>query len=688
MWRLLPSLIASVAIGQNIVAAYEVFDHGSQKVLIPETPRTSSGGLDFEAIAAGNRQDAQSPASCATCEGILLQLKLVAWKGDDFFINVATKLCKLSGVEDDDVCEGSIALEGPIIANGLRHMSLGSRTSQLACVAFMGLCPYPEVTAYNVTFPSPKPEPVRPAPSDGLEPLYVVHFSDIHVDPLYVVGATANCSKPICCREYTTPSPPAETPIVSPARFYGEHTCDTPVSLEESMYAAINSLVPSSFAIFTGDIVDHAVWATTTAQNKFDIEDAYARMARAGLHVYGTAGNHEASPANSFPPTAPEGGKKGDGGDVSDENSAQWLYDVLSSTWTQWIGAAAAATTREFGAYSVRHEFPTSNDTSKTGTLRIISLSTNLYYAHNYWLYEEPMQTDPSGQLAWLVEELDAAERAGERVYIIGHMALGSRDAFHDGSNYFDQIVVRYEGVIAGMFFGHTHFDEFELSYSDYSSRSHRTALATSYIAPSLVPTSGHPAFRVYTVDPVTFGVLDATTYIANMSDPASFRGPGGPKWTKYYSAKEVYGPLVANLEKEEEGGGGVWDEKQELTPAFWHRVTDALERNVTAFNEYFARRRRGWAHPSSKERCDDDQCRGAEICKLRAARAQDNCIPPGLRLDFVEESRRKKGGKEENCGGSVLRDVLGVLARDADMLALFEDVVVLDGGLPGYKDV
>ncbi len=33
------------------------------------------------------------------------------------------------------------------------------------------------------------------------------------------------------------------------------------------------------------------------------------------------------------------------------------------------------------------------------------------------------MEADPSGQLAWLISELAAAEAAGERVYIIGMLA-------------------------------------------------------------------------------------------------------------------------------------------------------------------------------------------------------------------------------------------------------------------------
>lgn len=233
------------------------------------------------------------------------------------------------------------------------------------------------------------------------------------------------------CRNYADGPAPGDE--VRPAGPNGEHTCDSPLDLEQSMYKAIQRLVPdAAFSIFTGDIVDHAVWNTTEIQNTLDVTNAYDRMAAAGMLVYGAVGNHEASPANSYPPLAVD-------------SSMQWLYDVLSSSWARWVGTRATDITRMFGAYSAKYPY---------GNLRVISLSTNLYYVHNYWLYEEPMEKDPSGQLAWLIGELDAAEKAGERVYIIGHMALGARDAFHDASNYFDQIVNRYEATIAALFFG------------------------------------------------------------------------------------------------------------------------------------------------------------------------------------------------------------------------------------------
>lgn len=50
---------------------------------------------------------------------------------------------------------------------------------------------------------------------------------------------------------------------------------------------------------------------------------------------------------------------------------------------------------------------------------------------------ENTMERDPAGQLAWLVSELEGAEQAGERVWIMGHMPLGKADAFHDQSQYY-----------------------------------------------------------------------------------------------------------------------------------------------------------------------------------------------------------------------------------------------------------
>ncbi|KKY17767.1 putative sphingomyelin phosphodiesterase [Phaeomoniella chlamydospora] len=586
--------------------------------------------------------DIEEALECTACETLLVVLKALAHLGNDAFVDVITAVCTDLGIEDADVCEGAIGLEGPILAHDLRVMDIPSHTAQLFCSTVFGLCDYPEVTVYDVPFPSEKPaNSSRPAPS-GQTPIQVVHISDIHIDRFYETGASYNCTKNICCRPYTAADAPGNTSY--PAGEYGNVNCDTPISLEESMYNAIQTLVPNaSFTIFTGDVVEGAVWLVNETEVTDDLNDAFSRMTALNL-VYGVVGNHDAAPVNSFPPAA-----------IDTTIDSQWVYSTLSNAWEQWIGSTAAATEANYGAYSVKYP---------SGNLRLISFNSQLYYKENFWLYEKTMETDPDSQFAWLVAELNAAESAGERVWLMGHMPMGAGDALHDGSNYFNQIVTRYSDTIAALFFGHTHKDEFEITYSDYTNQSSSNAIAMSYIAPALTPTSGNPTFRVYTVDPVTFGILDYTTYITNISSPTY---QSGPVWEKYYSVKETYGALVSPP---------VTNVSAELTPSFWHSLTSLFESNDTIFQEYYTRRTRGYDTTNCTD--SDDNCKTDEICQLRAAEAQYNCveITPGVNFrkrSLVHGHEKRGDGPEsgsshrDECGVSVSTSVFGSFTTDLD---------------------
>lgn len=366
--------------------------------------------------------------------------------------------------------------------------------------------------------------------------------------------------------------------------------------------------------------------------------------------VYGTAGNHEAHPANIFQPN-------------SLGNDSQWVYSALSDQWSRWIGSEASEEAKAVGAYSAKYP---------KGNLRVINLNTNIYYRFNFVLYQKELEKDPNGQIAWLVKELDAAEKAGENVYIIGHMPFGEKDALPNGSNYLDQVVNRYASTIKAMFFGHTHVDHFEISYSDYAHRTHDRATAMSYICPSLTPTSGMPSFRVYDVDPVTFAVLDATTYIADMASEA-FQTTG-PVWKKYYSAKEAYGPAV---------DPPLTDPKAELTPAFWHNVSEAFESKQDLFDAYMSRKSRGWRDDTP---CRSD-CQKEEICQLRAARSQDNCNVPKPGVNFAKRAEAHHHAEHDDCGVSVPMEMFSALATRQDLLELLQDRFLAEGAtLQPYK--
>ncbi|KFY10317.1 hypothetical protein V491_07711 [Pseudogymnoascus sp. VKM F-3775] len=577
---------------------------------VSETP-----ALIRESVASDILDDVENAVTCAACEAVLLALKGLSHLGNQAFVNV------LTDVEDDDVCEGLIAAEGPVIAHDLREIKIGSATSKTLCASLIGLCPYPEVTPYAIPFPKPKPDTKRPVAS-GQAPIQVVHISDTHVDLSYEIGANYNCTKPICCRSYTPDDAPGNNSY--PAGEFGNPLCDPPVTLQQSMVEAIKTIASdAAFTVFTGDVVAHDLWSVDKAEVLADLNSTYSILSNLDL-VYPVMGNHDVVPVNCIPPTT-----------ISTTLGVQWAYDTLAGYWNDWISTSGETNTANaYGAYSVKYP---------GGKLRVISLNTVFYYTLNFWLYEEPMQNDPNGQFTWLVNELQSAEDAGDNVYIISHIPPGSSDFFRGFSNTFNQIVNRYDATIAAMFYGHTHVDEFEISYSDYANRNADTAVAMSYIAPSMTPTSGSPTFRVYTVDPVTYGILDFIDYTTDITaDKLS--------WTKYYSAKEAYGPLLTPP---------VTDTAAELTPAFWHNVTTLFETNEAAFKDFFARKSRGYA----VEACDGD-CRAEQICMARAAESQYNCDKLEAGFDFTKRSEESHAHRDE-CEGTRLREVFGQIGQD-----------------------
>ncbi|RDW83499.1 hypothetical protein BP5796_04990 [Coleophoma crateriformis] len=530
--------------------------------------------------------------TCSDCESILLILKEAATLGDDVFIKLFQEVCIDTGSASTAECTGLVALEGSSMAYSLRNMVIPSRTAKIFCNTVMGICPLPAVEPYVVSFPKPKPTAsAAPVSSSGSTPLQIVHISDIHVDHSYVAGSNYNCANSICCHVLT----PSDAPNVTQyhAGPFGNTNCDSPVDLEESLYAAIQELIPdAAFTLFTGDLVEGAVWLTTKQEVINDMNDVKSKMSGLDL-VYSAVGNHDSGVVNLFPQS---------GLPANITSSSQYIYDTLSSDWESWIGTEAAAqVTNNFGSYSVVH--PNSN-------LRIISVNTQFWTKENFWLYTPTMSRDPSGQLAWLVSELQSAEDAGQRAYIIGHMPMGRTDALWDYSDYFDQVIQRYSATIASQFFGHTHHDQWEVAYTDYLNQTASSATAISYITSALTPTSGNPTFRVYSVDPDTYEVLDYTVYFANYTLPGY---QSKPTWAKYYSVKETYGALL---------DPPYTDPSAPLTPEFWHNVTQMFIEDDTQFNNYYARRTRGLNVTSCT-----GSCKAQEICQLRSPQSQYNCV-------------------------------------------------------------
>lgn len=530
----------------------------------------------------------KNAVSCTSCHALLVPLKTLAALGDGPFDNTIIAICKATKLVDADVCEGIIKTQGPIIAHDLRSINPLGQTATKLCDALLGLCQAPTVNKYTVSFPKPPPTNPRKFITSGKTPFQVVHFSDIHIDRQYTTGSETNCTKPICCRNYAD----QKGPIAVAAAPMGEYKCDTPAGLAQNLLRSISA--ENRFSIFTGDVIEASLWLPDKGDVTNSLKLFNEEMSTlSGAPIYPAIGNHESAPTNDFPRTTT----------TKNATDMQWVYDTQSAGWTPLVGATAASQVAHYsGSYSI--VAPGTN-------LRIISINTVYWYKVNFWLYDsDAFQADPNGILAFTIQELQAAEDAGQRAWIIAHMPPGRYDAMHDQSNYFDQIVQRYRNTIAGQFYGHSHQDEFMISYSDYKKQTAANAVSVGWIAPSITPRGGNPAFKVYDVDPDTYEIMDAKVYSSDLMNPTH---NVQPTWGLYYSARSTYGSLL----------GGI-PATQPLSPAFWHNVTKLFETNDAAFQMYQTFRTRG----VSPIICDA-KCKAVTICDMRAMRAENGCTVP-----------------------------------------------------------
>ncbi|KAE9407958.1 sphingomyelin phosphodiesterase [Gymnopus androsaceus JB14] len=576
---------------------------------------------------------------CASCHTLLLNLRVTATLGDNALSNTLKSLCKQLKLQDPDVCEGIFDSVGPLVAHDLRSMSPFGQTSTKFCNAMLGLCDEPPVNEYTVPFPKPAPANPKEFKSSGRPPFQVTHFSDVHIDHDYSVGSEANCSKPLCCRVFADQSNTTKLP----AGPLGNHLCDTPNTLADSIVKAIDDM-NSSFSLFTGDIVDGAVWLVNQEDVTADI-NLFSEEFRMGLSapVFPALGNHESAPVNSFPRNTTE----------DHANDASWVFETSSAQWSPWIGQSAAdQAIHHSGSYSV---------VVANTNLRIISLNSGFWYKMNLWLYDSNnQQPDPNSILSFLVSELQIAEDLGQRVWIMAHMASGGGDAFHESSNYYDQIIQRYKHVIAASFYGHTHSDEFQLAYSDYSNRTKDTVTGMAWLAPALTPRSGNPAFKVYDVDPDTYEIMDAKVYSTNVSHPEY---QIEPVWSLLYSARDLYGPLIP---------GGL-SPSDPLSPSFWHQVTEVFESSDEVFEVFQSLKRRTGRGGCRHRKNDDeafDKCKNHTICQLRAQRSENNCVVVSRDVKWLwdpETSGDSELTVDHECegvgAGAVLRQMVDVVS-------------------------
>uniref|UniRef100_A0A9L0T0B4 Sphingomyelin phosphodiesterase acid like 3B n=1 Tax=Equus caballus TaxID=9796 RepID=A0A9L0T0B4_HORSE len=265
------------------------------------------------------------------------------------------------------------------------------------------------------------------------------HISDLHLDPDYKVSEDP---LQVC--------PSAGSQPVPSAGPWGDYLCDSPWVLINSSIYAMKEIEPEpDFILWTGDDTPHVPNEKLGEAAVLEIVERLTKLIREvfpDTKVYAALGNHDFHPKSQLPP------------------GSNNIYNQVAEMWRPWLSNESIALFREGAFYSEKLPGP-------SGAGRIVVLNTNLYYSNNE---QTAGMADPGQQFQWLEDVLTNASRAGDMVYIIGHVPPGffektrNKAWFREGFNEeYLKVVQKHHRVIAGQFFGHHHTDSFRMFYDD-----------------------------------------------------------------------------------------------------------------------------------------------------------------------------------------------------------------------------
>uniref|UniRef100_A0A8D1FLN3 Sphingomyelin phosphodiesterase acid like 3B n=1 Tax=Sus scrofa TaxID=9823 RepID=A0A8D1FLN3_PIG len=279
-----------------------------------------------------------------------------------------------------------------------------------------------------------------------------------------------------------------------------------------------------------------------------------------------------------------------------------WTGDDTPHVPDEKLGEAAVLQIMERLSKLIREVFPGAFYSEKlpSGAGRIVVLNTNLYYSKNE---QTANMADPSQQFQWLDDVLSNASRAGEMVYIIGHVPPGffektrNKAWFREDFNKeYLKLIHKHHRVIAGQFFGHQHLDSFRMFYDDAGA-----PISVMFLTPGVTPWkttlagvvngANNPGIRMFEYDQSTLSLKDMVTYFLNLSQANE---QGTPRWEPEYRLTEAYGVPDA-------GAGSM------------HAALGRIASNKDVLQRYY-----DYNSVSYEPQPCDEACRVEHVCALR----------------------------------------------------------------------
>ncbi|VDM74401.1 unnamed protein product [Strongylus vulgaris] len=517
-------------------------------------------------------------------------------------VDLAIFVCQTFKIEDNFICKGIVGdfsdefmyVLGQIIVEPHQICGLlldGMELSKLFKTKFFiffsdcGKFIDPLNSTWSIPIPSGQPTPIDKQPVPNGKPiLKALHLTDIHLDMLYTPGLEAQCAEPQCCRPQQNPSEVSiAANVKQPAGPWGTvGNCDSPYWLLTNMLAFIQKNhkdVRLDYVMVSGDLTSHADWDYTRDSHVAMVKNISdtIRSYFPNIPTYFAVGNHEGVPIDNFAPHF-----------TPKQFHMDWLYDAMADAWTGWIPQDQVKTVN-MGCY-MKKIYP---------GLRLISINNALGGdSINFFLYVN--QTDPDGTLTWLIQQLLAAESAGDFVQIVAHIPGGGSEALEGWALNYYKVINRFQNTIVGQFFGHTHSEEFYVTYEDPESASTRPT-SVVYSAPSLTTYSEYfPAYRIYKIDGAykgsSYQVIDFEEWYFNITEANA--DPQSPQWKQLYaSVNQEYG-------------------LNSQAPSEWSNMIERMRTNDALFEKY----RENYYRRSKYDgigNCDE-KCKRGWLCSAR----------------------------------------------------------------------
>lgn len=323
---------------------------------------------------------------------------------------------------------------------------------------------------------------------------------------------------------------------------------DTPDPLYESSLRAIHDDADGAkFVVLSGDLISHdfsCKFGTTFPKATPDEYGAFVektidyvmlklRAALPGVPVYAALGNNDSAC-----------------GDYQLDPDSAFLAEtgkVLAADLPPGERAGALRTFAEGGFYSARLPAPLEH-------VRVLVLD-DLFMSRRYATCGgKPNPAPAAAQIAWLEQQLEAARRDKEKVWVMSHippgvdpyatalkvvdLCSGGKPQMFLSSEALPEAMAHYGDVIELAIFAHTHMDEMRLLRPATGEQG--TGVSAEGVAlkivPSISPINGNnPAFTVAEIDAATGELKDYQVFVGSNQTGID------TKWSEEYDFAATY---------------------------------------------------------------------------------------------------------------------------------------------------